>query len=375
MKCTALTVVVLVASLLPACAGSKEARTTTTVTAPSTVPKRDLRVVRIAEVDPGAGRVASVITWDHFVAWVGASTVSSGIEGEPNQVLVHDLETKTTRVVARTGFPKGTINRVRAHRDTLVYVDQQRVTTDSEPGTSWHMYAFSLTTGELRRLASSRSPADENDPARPSIAWPWVAWLQSTGDEEGHVAVRRIHLETGQEKVLVPSTAAGQFSMDDVTGTVFYDDDNGAGGRDVFRVPADGSMGPTKVTSSGKADFPIARNGGLVWQQPPGSDSDSLWYRPLPEGTETKFALSSAGGIPAGTNSFPGRGFVVWSDGKGLNVAYPMEPPRPAVLVQDRTSLSIGARWWVDGQRLVWATVKGYGDDERSLIHLASVVE
>jgi hypothetical protein len=315
-----------------------------------------------------------VVTWEHWVVWVGAAKPGD----DTNQVLVHDLDTKVTRVVARTRFgAEGTIPRVRAGRDTVVYVDLDRIASDDNPRTKWHMYALSLSTGEERLLGSSTNRAEEEDPSRPSVAWPWVVWFQATGDEHGNVSVRSYDLRDGRYRTLVDATFAGQLSIDDTTGLVHYDTDNGSGGRDVYAVPADGSAPPKRMTTSGLADFPIARNGGLVWQQPPNGDSDSLWYKPVRGGKPQQFSKRSKDS-DAGNNAFPGRGFVLWSGGSQLTITDP-SGGKPSVVLQARGSLrdlvhlDTGARWWVEGDRVAWAMMDGYGREAQSTVHVVVI--
>ena len=334
----------------------------------STAPARPpLHVESLATIDPGRGRVHSVVTWEHYVGWADAA---EGPDVDPNRVVVHDLDTKQTRVLARTRFPGGTIPRVRAGRDSLVYVDMSRVASDADPETDWHMYEVSVPTGKARLLASSSSPADRADPPLPSLSWPWVAWFQAGAD--GSRSVRSLDLRDGEQRELAASTAGGQLSMDDLTATVYYDDDNGSGGRDVFAVPADGSAQPRRVTTSGRADFPIARNGGLAWQEPPNADSDSLWYKAGADGEPRQISVPSDDRPTAGSNPFPGRGFVVWLLGSRL-VVRDSTGALPPVSLQER-DVSIPARRWVEGNRVVWATWTGIGtSNEQSTIYVAEV--
>lgn len=348
--------------LLPACIGgsSESPRTTTTTARPS------LRVEPIATIDPGRGRVHSVVTWEHYVGWTAGT---SGPDEDPNQVFVHDLATKETRVLARTRFRGGTIPRIRASKDSVVYLDMSRIATDADPRTDWHMYEVSVSTGKERRLASSASDADRQDPPLPSVVWPWVAWFQAT---ESDASVQSLDLRNGRHQTLVASTSGEQLSMDDVTATVHYDDDNGAGGRDVFAVPADGSGPPKRITTSGKADFAIARNGGVVWQEPPEADSESLWFKAVDAGQAHRFSTASSDWPDAGSNAFPGRGFVVWLLGPKLLVR-DVDARLSAVPLQEK-EVSIPARWWVDGVRVAWATLSDVGTaQERSVIHVAAV--
>jgi hypothetical protein len=328
-------------------------------------------------IEAPRGLIGSVVTWDHFVGWTGAAKPGD----DPNQVLVHDLDTMTTRVVARTRFPReGTIPRFRASRDTVVYVDLDRVGSDDNPRTKWRMYALSLSTGEERLLANSTNQAEEEDPSRPSVAWPWVVWFQATGDEQGNVSVRSYDLRDGRYRTLVEATPAGQLSIDDTTALVHYDTDNETGGRDVYAVPADGSVPPRRVTTSGLADAPIARNGGLAWQvqqQPPYADAESLWYQPVAGGKPQRFTHATDG-LPAGDNVFPGRGFVVSGQLSNLMVADPYGG-RPQVAlfafkgIHDLVHLDTAARWWVEGDRVVWATMNGYGREAQSTVHVAVI--
>lgn len=369
MTHVAFVAIATVLSLLPACTGSRDVPPTTT-----TMPKPPIRIERLTAVEAPPGLLYSVVTWEHYVGWTGAARPGD----EPNQVLVHDLDTKATRVVARSRFGgDGTIPRFRASKDMVVYVDLDRMASDDDPRTKWRMYAISLSTGEEHLLGSSTNQADEEDPSRPSVAWPWVVWFQATGDEHGNVSVRSYDLRDGRYRTLVEATLAGQLSIDDTTETVYYDTDNGSGGRDVYAVPADGSAEARRVTTSGLAAFPIARNGGLVWQQPPNADSDSLWYKPVNGGRPRRFSKRSKD-YHAGDNAFPGRGFVLWYGASELTVADPSGGRSPVVLqarggMRGLVHLNTSARWWVEGDRVAWATQDGYGREAQSTVHVAVI--
>lgn len=349
--------------LLPACAGSRNASLPQPSTAPTT-PEGGLRLEPVVTIDPGPGRVHSVVVWDHFVGWAAGPTA----DADPDRLFLYNLETKDSRVIARTKYRGGTIPRLRASKDSVVYVDMNRVASDVDASVEWHMYELSLSTGRERTLARSASASDLERPPIPSVAWPWVVWFQP--EEQGRT-VRSFDLRDGRQKVLASASTAGQLSLDDTTANAHYDDASREG-RDVFSVPADGSSPPSQVTTSGRADFPIARNGGVSWQEPPEADSMSLWFK---EVTAQPRRVSEAGayGPTAGSNPFPGRGFVVWLLGNQL-VARDSAAVRPHVVVQE-ADVSIPARWWVDGDRVAWATLTSIGTpNERSEIRVSRVV-
>jgi hypothetical protein len=320
----------------------------------------------VATVDPGSGRVYSVVTWGHFVAWAAGASP----DADPDRLFLYDLDTKETRVVARTKYRGGTIPRLRASNDSIVYVDMNRVASDADASVEWQMYELSVSTGVERTLARSQSASDRENPPIPSVAWPWVVWFHP--EKEGR-SVRSFDLRDGRHRVLAPATSAGQLSLDDTTATAHYDDAT-TGGRDIFALPADGSSSPKKVTSSGRADFPIARNGGVAWQEPPNADSESLWFKEVAGGEPRRVSEPGSGGPTAGSSPFPGRGFVVWLLGDQL-VVRDTSAMLPPVVVQ-QADVSIPGRWWVDGDRLAWATLRGIGGtSERSEIHVARIVK
>lgn len=354
--------------LLPACAGSRSATSPTTTSVAPPTPAVATHVEPLAAVDAGRVRAHSVVVWEHYLGWTAAPSAHA----DPDRVFVHDLHTDTTRVVARTSYPGGTIPRLRASKDSIVYLDMSRVATPDDGATNWRLYEVSVKSGKIRQLLASATRAERVDPPLPSVSWPWVAWLHPT---EKDLSVQSLDLRDGSRRTLVPSTSGSQLSFDDVSGTIFYDDDNGAGGRDLFRLAPDGSQPAVQVTSSGAVDFPIARNGGVVWQEPVGSSSDSLWYLPT-AGTvtsPTRFSTPDEVDAPlAGTNGFPGRGFVVWLVGDRLLARDAEARSRPASL-QER-DVSIPARWWVDADRVAWATLTGIGTaTEKSVVHLAKI--
>jgi len=241
------------------------------------------------------------------------------------------------------------------------------------------MYALSLSTGEERLLDSSTSPAEEENSPAPSIAWPWVAWYQATDDDYGNAPIRVFDLRDGSSRTVAAVPTAGPLSLEDTTGTVYYEADNGSGGRDVYAVPADGSVPPRRVTTSGLAASPMARNGGVVWRQPLYSDADSLWYEPVTGGKPQQFSKRSEQ-YGAGDGAFPGRDFVVWSGLEGLMVADPAGG-RPAVVLQKRSQggkddlviLDTAADWWAEGDRVAWVTRNGYGPEAQSTVHVAVI--
>ncbi len=325
-----------------------------------------LRVDTVATIDAGGGRAHSLVTWGRYVAWTAGA---AGPDEDPNEILVHDLDSKQTRVVARTRFPRGTIPRVRGSGESLVFLDMSRVPTDSDAGSDWHMYEVSISTGKQRRLLSSTGKADREDPPIPSIAWPWVVWFRPAGDA---YTLQSLDLREARERTVARSPAGGQLSLDNETLTAYYDDDNGANGRDVFAVPVDGSAPPRRVTTSGKADFPLARNGAVAWQEPPGGRSEALLYKAASTDTVHRVSTPSSTWPEAGRNPFPGRGFVVWLMGSQLLVRAASGQSPPTVL--EERHASIPARWWVEADRVAWATLTGVGTaNERSVIHVAHV--
>src|SRR5688572_6871965 len=103
---SALLAAAMALSLLPSCTGSRDASRPTT-TAP---PKPQIRVEPLATVEAPPGLLSSVVTWEHYVGWTSAARPGD----EPQQVLVHDLDTKITRAVAHSRFSNGTIYGIEA---------------------------------------------------------------------------------------------------------------------------------------------------------------------------------------------------------------------------------------------------------------------
>ncbi len=350
--------------LLPACSGGSRSAPDQ---APTTETLPIIRTQPTATITPPAGTVESLTAWDHYVAWVGQSPEALAGDRDTDQVLVHDLKAQTTRVVAKTGFRNGTIVRVRGHGDHVVFLDQARIPSGGEPATPWVAYVASVQTGQTQRIAASAGRLDEAMPAVPNIAGPWVVWLELVDAERGTVRIRSFNHKDGTHRVLAEQVSAGQATIDDTTEAVFFDDENGEGAWDVYRVPADGSGPAVRVTSSGATAFPIARNGGVVWQQPTTGASDSLWYAPI---SSPERAVRVTGQRNA-TNAVPGKGFVLWADAAGKLLVSAARQDEPGVVVADASVLDTAARWSAAGSTFAFSTRRNAGD--QATIHVVRV--
>lgn len=361
-------VIVSVLFLLPACTGSRNSAGSSSRTTVPRVPSAEYSISSVAEITPDIGWVESLATWDHFVAWVGQSAESHARQWEPDQVVLHDLRSRRTHIVARTRFPNGTIRRVRGNGDTLVFVDQASVTTAERPTTAWELYAFSISTGQARLLAASKSARDQAVTPLPNIVEPWVVWYRANDSEVESVAIVAVNLHTAGFVTIVQSANVGQLTIEESSLEVYYDDDNESGGRDIYRVSLQNDRVVSRVTTQGDVGFPVARNAAVVWQRIGTAGSYSLWYKPV---SGEALSVNDDAGV---TNAVPGDGFVIWADGASNLVVGDPLGQRTVKQVAESSELDTAARWAVSDRRIVWSTVKGYGQEQQSAIHVAEVI-
>jgi hypothetical protein len=306
--------------------------------------------------------VYSITTWDHYVAWAGGDSEASN----PNRIALYDLDTRITRVIARSSWNTGEIDWVRGSRGTIVYTELARIPSDEDPNVPWRVFAVDISTGRKRQIAASKRPSDEILQPFPSIEWPWIVDISPPSKPSTETAdIVSYDLRDGRRLVLVPSGHPGSVTIDH--GLVFYGEITG-GQQDLFVVPVDGSGKPRRLTTSGRVALPKAANGGVTWQEPPQGDPDSLWYMPTnPLGSPIQFAQG-------GSNAFPGQGFVLWYTVDGRLVASdPLDAREPTVLDSpDQTTGSIPslpAKWWTFGDRAAWVS-DIIGDLPTATIHI-----
>jgi hypothetical protein len=343
--------------LLPACAGSKvssprsfksetplpglcEQSSSTASPTASSSNKGRLRVEEATSFVARDGNVGDLFTWGHYLAWPGAER---GHRGFPNwnRITVCDLDTGVGKTVAGTESARGELGAVQGSKDTVVYTElAHTLTTSTNDGmvSPWTLYSVNIRTGQRRQLAASSTRGDEGFLPEPQIDWPWVVVRANpkgpglTRDISGDIVV--FDLRTGKRRILLSGKHPGRIAI--TNGMVVYtgtSDPKRPDIRDIFEVPVDGSAPPKQLTTSGYAEFPQAANEALTWAEIPPSPKDAVRT-----GVNPLWVLSLDGKGPPinfaeGTNSFPGKGFVMWQyPNLGLLARDPSLPDDPIVL-------------------------------------------
>jgi hypothetical protein len=172
------------------------------------------------------------------------------------------------------------------------------------------------------------------------------------------------NLANGMQRILVHQTRASSVTVDGPF--VYYDGNPQPGQVDVYRVRADASGPPERLTTTGRVALPFARNGAITWQEPQQGPAQSEWIMPIePIGMPRMLDTSHAG------NARPGNGFAIWlsDDGSSL-MGEARAGPRFVIGAQN---LSISARWAVSGNEVAWAT-SGLKDLSATTIHVGTVI-
>jgi hypothetical protein len=263
------------------------------------------------------------------------------------QVVVCDLVKGKVVVVAERRAAKGTVYDYVVGADEYVVYTRLSDLPNVMDKVDWAIEAVNLSTGERQVLAEFREGTPDLVP-RPSVRGNWVAWTQ---EEEGGVAVRVHDLATNTGRELAgPEVQAGNVGIAE-RNVVVFDGTSGAGRRDVFAVPADGSAPLRRLTDQGKVQPLIVANGRVTWRNgAPGPTEPERWTM-VPDRDEEPVRVASRG------RAVPGGSFLVTEEGEGLAVhaLSPGSPPMP--LVAEGQRLDRGALWDVSGDVVVWVGV------------------
>jgi hypothetical protein len=263
------------------------------------------------------------------------------------QVVVCDLVKGKVAVVAERRAAEGTVyDYVVGSGDHVVYTRLSELPNVMDT-VDWAIEAVNLSTGARQVLAERRAGTPDLVP-RPAVRGNWVAWTQ---EEESGVAVRVRDLATNTGRELAGAEVqAGNVGITEQD-IVVFDGTPGAGRRDVFAVPADGSAPMRKLTDQGSVQPLVVANGRVTWRNGPTGPTEPERWTMVPGRDEEPVRVASMG------RAVPGADFLVTEEGEGLAVhaLSPGTPPVPLVAAGQR--LDRGALWDVGGDVVVWVGV------------------
>jgi hypothetical protein len=302
-------------------------------------------------VSADAPNIGSLVTWDHYLAWMEISDPS----GKNGRVRVHDLDKKTTKTVAE-GLYSGGVSWVRGGGDAVVYLSFEHLACDdasekertdsgcAQKPRAWEVYAADIKKGEKRKLVSSSGDQGKLLPVLPEVEWPYVVWTNPASLVQGRPVARGIFvydLRKNKTHVVAPGAIVARAAIADGK-VVFTGEVPGVNRWDLFSVRPDGS-GSRRLTRSGKVIWHRAANRAVAWVEPNADKPDpahpdvSIWTKSLGK-RDKPVRIAKQGADP-----FPGDGFVVWitpadqggellaqeSDGAGDPLALEPHPRSP----------------------------------------------
>jgi hypothetical protein len=288
-----------------------------------------------------------------------------------NQVHVHDVKTRTDRIVFRS---RGEASWIVGDGNTLVWIDQSATQSDTEPKVDWVMYAQDLLTGRrtvLTRVKHNLVPLVRagaghvvwaGDPIGGGNPFEVVSlhdWR--IGDPAGpRVLAKQIRFGDGSESL----TSRGVYFVGPaVTGP-------DARGGDVYFLPWSGGK-PTPLTRTGLVDYVAASADdstvGFQQKDPQAEFNQpySTWY--FDHGTSQRIERKMNNG-----NLVAGTGFLAWMDGLDVRVSIlDGAASNPLTL---STDLAPGSFLRADGSQLVYGTRPADATDSTpTRVHVVTV--
>jgi hypothetical protein len=283
-------------------------------------------------------------------------------ERDGDQVVVLDLAARTERVLATLPANHALFD-VEGDENTVLYVEQDRRASDTDPMVNWTMKAVDLGRGSVTTIASSTGPSHYSLAPTPAIRLPWIAWAEPIPVPQGQrvdFLVVSYNLLTKQHRVL--TEPGGTNSILGLSGSTVIYDHNQASDRhsyDIYARPADASAPAVMLSNSGSATQPFASQGWIGWEGMSGGYA-SVWLMSYDahtgrHGPPVAVDLQSEG------NARLGAGFVMW-----LSFGGPIEL-RPAaaannadaVRVEPRATLSLGGGWAAWNTMIAWVAGGG----------------
>ncbi len=308
----------------------------------------------LVSVSLGAGPVAGITMWSHYIAWAR----ESGTALVPQAIEVFDRDTHVARTVVSTKAPQQ-VGAIRGSGDLLVYT--QADPTD-ESHTTWSVHLLSLKQGSDRVIAQSSGSVPLAGIPQASIEQNCLAWNEPVPGSGFTSKLVIYDAVTGSRR-----SAAGVANPESVSidgGEVFFDADT-AQGRDAFSTPCSSPATALRITTSGKVAYPRAGNGVLVWQEPLQGDPMSIWA--MPDGVTGANPVALTETANQG-NAYPGAGFGLWLDGDGMLSVRDLTLKGGPIRLPDQDKLSIAARWSVLGNTVAWVNGDGSPGQQQSLL-------
>lgn len=278
-----------------------------------------------------------------------------------DRVVVLDLAKRTEKTVA-TLRPDHSLFDVEGDGTTVVYVEEDRRATDSDPMINWTMKAVDLGTGVTTTIASSAGSVHYALAPTPTIRLPWIAWSEPIPVPEGQRVDSRVVSYNAESKERhVISSPGGTNSTLAMLGPSVVFDHNQSSDRsryDVYSRPVDASAPAVMLTNSGEATQPFAGDGWIGWEGM-SHGYESIWimkYDPRAgrRGRAVNVDPQSEG------NGRLGKGFIMWLSFGGPLELQPLSESANAggvVNVEPRETLTIAGRWDAWNDMIAWVAL------------------
>ena len=342
-----------------------------TLLAPSSSPG-PIRVERITDWVT-TGEVSFACLFGTYVSWGEENPVTRTAD----RVMVRDLTTGITKLVARADKIGGTTDWSRGFGDNLVYTDQD----PSNEGESrfndapWRLYHVNLATG-ARTLLDQSKPGERSVVPSAQISGTRVVWGHGGQGDPETGDLLGLDLATGKRTVLLRRVVVENYYGVDGDDVVYAQ--RTAAGTDLWRTSFSRPGKAVRVTTSGRIGRYHVGNGLVAYEYtspPPVGDPDSIWVMPIRGGKAVRLVKNEPdifSGIGVAQDAVPGRNLVAWfgQDG-GIDVAFADNPGR-VVSVQGE-NVSVPARFDWDGDRLVWGSEQDSGSASITTLHVARI--
>jgi hypothetical protein len=246
--------------------------------------------------------VQGITTWEHYVAWNGATERYR----EAQRITLYDLNGGHERTVVRVQGD-ARVDWVRGDGNSLVYVSA--VAKEDANGidhTKWHVSVLNVNTGQVREIAKSDSALSQLGEPSPTVSYPWVVWDTVAGAKT--VDLHALNLQTGKRLFLARNISAADAAVREET--VYFVKGHSRTKQDVFSMPVTGGQ-QLQLTHSGQVGGIGVGSAGLSYREPIAGDSRSVWFLPL-EGQPWQ---AKAG---EGSNMAVGGRFLAWLSGGKL---------------------------------------------------------
>jgi hypothetical protein len=313
-----------------------------------------LRVTHRARLRVDQDAVTHLALVGHWLAYASCGHCGPGVS--PDEIRVVNLRTGRSRTVARTHWSGGQMDWVVGSRGVIVFTDQSREQTDSDPRTIWTLRAMDLRTGRTRLLDSSHGHLADTLPT-PTAGDGRAVW-NVEGPSPRHPRCKVVNLTTLHVRTLRDPVSPGI--------TVTTDDHlvwlNGYNGHVYARRI--GSTRTRRLSGSPKVSQVAAGDGAAVWSTPQYNDPTRMWVAGV-----TAHGFKPRIIWPHYNEQLAvGDGFVAYYDFNASVIS--LTGGKPLRLARNP---DVPSRLAVSGHRVAFSTTRGSGTTQVTNIHIDTI--